>query len=128
MADHPISFNEPGQGLPALPSHPALTRRRLLGAAGIAAGVVLAPPLGMPAISPAAAQAVNPEPRPLDAALKRRAYEVREVCASTNEKIPIAPHPTNGDEARYTNKIGSDTRGLPHDKRGEVDPVAWQAF
>src|SRR5690348_6159226 len=57
MADHPISFNEPGQGLPALPSHPALTRRRLLGAAGIAAGVVLAPPLGMPAIAPAAAQA-----------------------------------------------------------------------
>ena len=47
---------------------------------------------------------------------------------ANNEKIPIAPHPTNGDEARYTNKIGSDTRGLPHDKRGEVDPVAWQAF
>ena len=83
---------------------------------------------GLLAISPAAAQAVNPEPRPLDAAFKRRAYEVREVCASTNEKIPIAPHPTNGDEARYTNKIGSDTRGLPHDKRGEVEPAAWQAL
>jgi hypothetical protein len=105
-----------------------LTRRRLLGAAGMAVGTLLAASPPVLAISPAAAQAVNPEPRPLDAAFKRRAYEVREVCASTNEKIPIAPHPTNGDEARYTNKIGSDTRGLPHDKRGEVELAAWQAL
>ena len=54
--------------------------------------------------------------------------EVREACARAADAIPIAPHPSNGDEARYTNKIGSDTRGLPHDQRGEVDPVAWQAL
>ena len=41
-----------------------------------------------------AAQPVSADPRPLDAAFKRRAFEVREVCASNNEKIPIAPHPT----------------------------------
>jgi hypothetical protein len=128
MDDPSTMATEPDPGSPALPSHPVLTRRTLLGAAGIAAGVVLAPPLGLPALAPAAAQAVHPEPRPLDAAFKRRAYEVRAVCASTNEQLPIAPHPTNGDEARYPTKIGSDTRGLPHDKRGEVDPAAWQAF
>ena len=127
MADHSVISTESDQATPALPTT-ALTRRSLLGGAGMAVGTVLAASPPVLAISPAAAQAVNPEPRPLDAAFKRRAYEVREVCASTNEKIPIAPHPTNGDEARYTNKIGSDTRGLPHDKRGEVDPAAWQAF
>jgi hypothetical protein len=68
------------------------------------------------------------EARPLDAAFKRRAFEVRAACASNNEKIAIAPHPTNGDEERYSNKIGSDSRGLPHDKRGEVEPAAWQAL
>jgi hypothetical protein len=128
MADHPIIFNEPGQGLPALPSHPVLTRRTLLGGAVIAVGAVLAPPLGMPAIAPAAAQAVSTNPRPLDAAFRRRALEVREACARAFDAIPIAPHPANGDEARYPNKIGSDTRGLPHDKRGEVDQAAWQAL
>lgn len=29
---------------------------------------------------------------------------------------------------RYSNKIGSDSRGLPHDQRGEVEQVAWQAL
>ena len=82
----------------------------------------------MPGIAPAAAQPVSADPRPLDTAFKRRAFEVREVCAGDTEKIPIAPHPTNGDEARYTNKIGSDSRGLPHDKRGEVEQAAWQAL
>ena len=126
MDNHPIS-TEPGSGPPALPSHPGLTRRGLLGGAGMAVGAVLASP-GMPAITPAAAQAVSAEPRPLDAAFRRRALEVRNACARAFDAIPIAPHPTNGDEARYPNKIGSDTRGLSHDKRGEVDQAAWQAL
>jgi hypothetical protein len=94
----------------------------------LAVGATLAPPLGMPAITPAAAQAATAEPRPLDAAFRRRAVEVRDACARAFDAIPIAPHPANGDEARYPNKIGSDTRGLPHDKRGEVDQAAWQAL
>jgi len=128
MADHPtILKNGPDQGLPALPSYAPLTRRTLLGGTGIALGAVLASP-GMPVIAPAAAQPVSGEPRPLDIAFRRRVLEVREACARANDAIPIAPHPTNGDEARYPNKIGSDTRGLPHDKRGEVDQAAWQAL
>ena len=128
MADHSTTLSEPGPESPALSSHHTLTRRGLLGGAGIAVGGVLASPTGMPAITPAAAQAASADPRPLDAAMKRRALEVRQICAANNEKIPIAPHPTNGDEARYTNKIGSDTRGPPHDKRGEVESAAWQAL
>src|SRR4029077_14713580 len=103
-------------------------RRSLLGGAGIAVGAaVLASPPGMPGIAPAAAQTVSADPRRLDPEFKRHAIEVREVCARTNEKIPIAPHPTNGDEARYTNRIGSDSRGLRPDKRGEVEKPTCQA-
>ena len=128
MGDHPTISTEPGLGSPASPSRPTLSRRKLLGGAGLAVGATLAPPLGMPAITPAAGQAVTAEPRPLDAAFRRRALEVRDACARAFDTIPIAPHPANGDEARYPNKIGSDTRGLPHDKRGEVDQAAWQAL
>jgi hypothetical protein len=128
MDNHPTISTEPDLASRTLPIT-AVTRRSLLGGAGIAVGAaVLASPPSMPGISPAAAQPLSTDPRPLDAAFKRRAFEVREACASDNEKIPIAPHPTNGDEARYTNKIGSDSRGLPHDKRGEVEQAAWQAF
>ena len=128
MADHPTISTESDLASSALPTT-AVTRRSLLGGAGIAVGAaVLASPPSMPGIAPAAAQPVSADPRPLDAAFKRRAFEVRDVCASNSEKIPIAPHPTNGDEARYTNNIGSDSRGLPHDKRGEVEQAAWQAL
>ncbi|MGX1169394.1 hypothetical protein AB7M16_005660 [Bradyrhizobium sp. USDA 372] len=130
MADHPTISTVYDLASPTLPTT-AVTRRSLLGGAGIAVGAaVLASPPGMSGVAPAAAQTVGVgmEARPLDAAFKRRAFEVRAACASNNEKIPIPPHPANGDEARYTNKIGSDTRGLPHDKRGEVEQAAWQAF
>ena len=128
MADHLTISTESDLASPAMPTT-AITRRSLLGGAGIAVGAaVLASPPSMPGIATAAAQPASTDPRPLDAAFRRRAFEVREACASNNEKIPIAPHPTNGDEARYSNKIGSDSRGLPHDKRGEVEQAAWQAL
>jgi len=56
-----------------------------------------------------------------------RTYRVRVAQAREAFQQPIVPHPSNGDEARYENKIGSDTRGLPHDKNGEVDRVAWKS-
>ena len=56
-----------------------------------------------------------------------RTYRTRTALARSDFEVPIAPHPTNGDEARYESKIGTDTRGLPHDGEGEVDPVAWQS-
>ncbi|SFU93646.1 twin-arginine translocation signal domain-containing protein, partial [Bradyrhizobium arachidis] len=127
MADHATIPTESRLASPG-PST-AITRRSLLGGTGIAVGAaVLASPPSMPGFAPALAQPASANARPLDEAFKHRAFEVRGVCASNNEKIPIAPHPANGDEARYSNKIGSDSRGLPHDKRGEVTQEAWQAL
>ena len=88
----------------------------------LALGAAAMPVFALPA------QAVGTEPpstRPLDDAFRRRAFEVRVGCARSAAEVPAAPHPTNGDEERYPNKIGSDTRGLPHDQRGEVDLAAW---
>src|SRR5215212_6200644 len=110
-------------------SHTCLRRQVLLGGAGISLGAALGTSGVLP-VTPAAAQAPTTEPqaRPIDSAMQRRALEIRQACARQASEVPIAPHPTNGDEARYTNKIGSDSRGLPHDKRGEVEQAAWQAL
>jgi len=55
----------------------------------------------------------------------RHALKVRVDTAWSDYQAPVGQHPVNGDEDLYPNKIGSDTRGLPHDERGEVDPAAW---
>jgi hypothetical protein len=57
-----------------------------------------------------------------------KAYRIRVAAAEANRQVPIAPNPTNGDEERYPNKIGSDTRGLPHNKLGEVDLKAYDSL
>lgn len=66
------------------------------------------------------------------AGLRRLGFETRERAAKIDYRVAIAQHPHNGDEQRYANKIGTDTRGLPHNERGEVDLAAYasalQAF
>ena len=92
MANHPTISTESDLASPALPTT-AVTRRSLLGGTGIAVGAaVLASPPSMPGIATAAAQPASADdPRPLDAAFKRRAFEVREVCASINENHRAPP-------------------------------------
>ncbi|HYX17219.1 MAG TPA: vanadium-dependent haloperoxidase [Nostoc sp.] len=57
-----------------------------------------------------------------------KAYRVRVEAATLERNIPIPAHPTNGDEERYPNKIGSDSRALPHDERGEVKLEAYNSL
>jgi membrane-associated phospholipid phosphatase len=61
-------------------------------------------------------------------ALKRReqAYKVRYDAAVFEKGQPLSPHPDNGDDTRFENKIGSYTKGLPHNEVGEVDPNAYR--
>jgi hypothetical protein len=126
----PIPLNDITNSIQTSPTNAGLARRGLLGATGLALGSSLAPPGKTPVASAAAQppQATNAEPlaRPMDAAFRRRALEVRQACARADEERQVAPHPTNGDEERYASRIGSDTRGLPHNQRGEVDPAAWR--
>lgn len=53
------------------------------------------------------------------------AYRTRMLAALNQRSKPIAEHLTNGDEGRYSNRIGNFSKGLPHNSLGEVDPVAY---
>lgn len=61
----------------------------------------------------------------LDESLKARTLRLRTERAIANHQVPIPRHQDNDDEERYPNLIGTDTRGLPHNARGEVDLAAW---
>ncbi len=108
------------------------SRRAFLGASGGAAAVLALGGSGSRAVAEtkpeAAAQAGSPSSAApsYDERFRRRTVELRKRLASELESAPIPSHPNNGDQQRYANAIGSDTRGLPHNARGEVDPEAWR--
>lgn len=112
------------------PHEPGNARRRsFLGQAG--AGLVgltgaTAPALLAATAGPAAAQPNDGTFAAQDEQFRQRAHKLRVDLARANAEQSIPPHPTNGDEDRYPNKIGSDSRGLPHNARGEVDLAAWK--
>ncbi len=55
-----------------------------------------------------------------------QAYAIRLSVAQGARQV--AKHPDNGDEMAYASRIGSYTKGLPHNARGEVDPAAYLAL
>ena len=106
-----------------------LGRASLLTATGVAAGVM------SPLLSSTRkggivqAQDVAGSARLFDdGAFVQKAYDVRVQAAKQELDLGIPPHPTNGDEERYPNKIASDSRGLPHDERGEVNLDAYNSL
>lgn len=103
-------------------------RREFLGRV---VGVTALSMVGLPIVSgkngePGAAE-TGPEAGLPKGALKRRdqAYKIRYEAAAFEKGQPIAPHPDNGDDTRFENKIGSYSKGLPHNELGEVDPNAY---
>lgn len=107
-------------------NNPALDRRSLFGVAGLAASAIGLPAAAQttPAATPAAAAPAASAS--YDERFRAHASELRQTLARQSAAIPIPPHPVNGDQDRYPSQIGSDTRGLPHDARGEVDREAWR--
>ena len=55
------------------------------------------------------------------------AYLIRLTCAEDQHRYITNATP-NGDELAYGTRIGNFTKGLPHDGRGEVDPVAYSGM
>lgn len=108
------------------PEKTRLQRRGFLGQAG--AGLTALAVGGNAAAQATAAAGSGPAGAAgdYDEAFRQRTHKVRIELARANAEVPIPPHPTNGDEARYPNKIGSDSRALPHNARGEVDLAAWK--
>src|SRR5690348_15724921 len=108
------------------------SRRRFLGevggiaAMGLAAGSIgIEPLLGSKRAIVQAAE-ITPEG---DQQRLNDSFQVR-LQADVNEKnLGTFPHPTNGDEELYPNRIGNFHKTLPHDSTtGEVDPAAYNAL
>jgi len=54
-----------------------------------------------------------------------RAYAIRQAVAKADWQAVSSEQATNGDEERYSNKIASFSKCLPHDSFGEVDREAY---
>lgn len=66
---------------------------------------------------------------PINARKRRKqAYQVRLEAALFQKRHPLPDHACNGDEHLYSNKIGSYSKGLPHNCLGEVDLNAYNTL
>jgi hypothetical protein len=114
------------------PSGP--NRRKFLGQVG-AAAIVAAGALASPSVPSAQAIGGNSNSSggvaPPAGVNNRRvieAFELRVAEAIQDARVPAATNLNNGDEARYADKGGTYTKGLPHDSFGRVDLNAYQTF
>src|SRR2546428_9579586 len=105
-----------------------LSRRRFIGrvggasaAAWTASAIGLSPLLGSKSVRAEAATILGRQ-----RAIK--AYDLRKDAALAEYHLPIVSHPNNGDEDRYSNKIGNYSKGLPHNNLGEVDLAAYHSY
>jgi membrane-associated phospholipid phosphatase len=57
-----------------------------------------------------------------------RAYEMRMRSAEIWKSLPEIPHPVNGDEVRYPDKINSFTKTLRHDPLCIVEPASYASM
>lgn len=117
-------------------SEAPLSRRRFLGTVGGVAAVAAAGVAGgslEPLLNPAAQAEAQPHAiaeakKPKPSARRQRMYQIRTDAAKVNRDMPEAIHRTNGDEERYASRIGSYSKGLPHNAFGEVDDDAYDSL
>lgn len=111
-----------------------LSTLRNLTAAGVASGVVGGGVLLAPATTAAASNGLDHvfdgEPVSPSTGLHRQqeVFQLRKDVAHFYKNLPLAPNVGNGDDARYANRIGSYSKGMPHDALGHVDPNAYQVY
>lgn len=95
---------------------------------GLTAATLFAPIGGLSALS-MANEAEAEEIGPSNPQERRgKAYSLRLKAAREELQQPLPDHPTNGDEELYPTRIGNFSKTLPHNRYGEVAPVAYKAF
>jgi hypothetical protein len=112
------------------PVSSGLSRRRLLGGIGGAAVIAGSGVLGLP-LAKKAAFADGHEGGDDEGNGDSRidnAYRIRVEAAKAEKRAFHPDQQTNGDERRYPNRIGSYTKGLPHNSFGEVDAFSWSTL
>jgi hypothetical protein len=111
------------------PSEPAadLSRRSFLGGVGGVTAAWTAGAFALAATSEGATAAAAPGGGSSSGNVrKEQAYRMRLEAARYHRQQPTATHLSNGDEQLYAQRLGSFSKGLPHNAYGEVDVVAYQ--
>ena len=107
-------------------------RRAFLGqvgaAATLAAGVLSSPGSASAQIDGAGSAGQATAPPGVTDRRVIESFQLRVNTALRDALLPVARNTTNGDEARYPDKAGTFTKGLPHDSFGRVDLHAFQTF
>ena len=55
-------------------------------------------------------------------------YQLRKQVAKAYKNLPLVTHVNNGDDRRYDTRIGSYTKGMPHNALGEVDEGFYKTY
>jgi hypothetical protein len=58
----------------------------------------------------------------------KRSFQTRLAAAERERNLSLPEHPTNTDEDIFPNKIGSYSKGLPHNALGEVNAAAYDSL
>lgn len=111
-------------GAPATSSRRRFLKQTTATVGAAAVGASVAPLLGAPG-SVARADSIGP----LDPTQRARQATFRRTQAAYYQGAQRpAAHPTNGDEAAYSNPFAVFSKNLPHLNNGEVDPAAYAAY
>src|SRR3989442_657082 len=98
------------------------SRRSCISSAGCAAGAIGPSPLLGSSETKAEAATAFGRTRAVEA------FEIRRNAALAEFNAPAALHTNNGDEQRYSNKIGNYSKGLPHNSLGEVELAPYNGY
>jgi hypothetical protein len=109
----------------------AINRRRFLSRAG-AAATIAAGALATPSVAFAQSSSGNDRrllpPAGVGNSRVTQSFESRVLAATREALIPVPPHTTNGDEARYPDKSGTYSKGLLQDGPGRVNLNAFRSL
>lgn len=122
-----IDAHDPGAALPAVPTNRTspqrLSRRLFLGRVSSLTAVISATAAGftLNVLPQTASSTQAAEIGPLlGAARADKARQLRYAAADFQRSQPLGTHPDNGDETRYSNRIASYSKALPHNTLDEV--------
>ena len=119
--DPAFSVRNTQRDLPASAARRGFILRSTAAATAALGTAVLHPLLGGASGSAQAAEISSTPP----SRRVQQAFLLRAQAAEAERARGVFPHPTNGDEERYPNRIANFHRTLPHNAIGEVDPAAY---
>jgi hypothetical protein len=107
------------------------TRRKFMGRVGRAAAASIAvSATGFTSVAKAGSQESNSAAFNSNDgnARAQESFNIRHNAAQTELNVRVPPQITNGDEQRYSNRIGNFSKGLAHNNIGEVTPASYRSF